>query len=95
MVPSPTSHGEMRGTVTGKVASEPTIPQPSDAIRTVTTTVERSNLSFPIVGIGGPRNIRDVRYVRGIDIGLTQTNILNSFRRSNERRTYRSERIRS
>ncbi|MBO0836130.1 MAG: hypothetical protein J2P28_11505, partial [Actinobacteria bacterium] len=27
----------------------------------------------------------DVLYVKGIDIGLTQTNILNSFRRSNER----------
>jgi TRAP-type uncharacterized transport system substrate-binding protein len=40
---------------------------------------------LPIVGIGGPRNIRDVRYVRGVDIGLTQTNILNNFRRSNER----------
>jgi TRAP-type uncharacterized transport system substrate-binding protein len=40
---------------------------------------------LPIVGIGGPRNIRDVRYLRGIDIGLTQTNILNNFRRSNER----------
>jgi TRAP-type uncharacterized transport system substrate-binding protein len=40
---------------------------------------------FPIVGIGGPRNIRDVRYVKGIDIGLTQTNILNNFRHSNER----------
>lgn len=40
---------------------------------------------LPIAGIGGTRNIRDVRYVRGIDIGLTQTNILNSFRRSNER----------
>jgi TRAP-type uncharacterized transport system substrate-binding protein len=40
---------------------------------------------LPIAGIGGPRNIRDVRYVRGVDIGLTQTNILNSFRRSNER----------
>jgi TRAP-type uncharacterized transport system substrate-binding protein len=39
----------------------------------------------PIVGIGGPRNIRDVRYLRGVDIGLTQTNILNNFRRSNER----------
>src|SRR5438552_325585 len=35
--------------------------------------------------IGGPKNIRDVRYLRGIDIGLTQTNILNNFRRSNER----------
>ncbi len=40
---------------------------------------------LPIAGIGGPRNIRDVRNVRGVDIGLTQTNILNSFRRSNER----------
>jgi len=40
---------------------------------------------LPIAGVGGPRNIRDVRYLRGIDIGLTQTSILNSFRRSNER----------
>jgi uncharacterized protein len=40
---------------------------------------------LPIAGVGGPRNIRDVRYVRGIDIGLTQTSILNNFRRSNER----------
>jgi TRAP-type uncharacterized transport system substrate-binding protein len=40
---------------------------------------------LPIAGIGGPSNIRDVRYVHGVDIGLTQTNILNSFRRSNER----------
>jgi uncharacterized protein len=40
---------------------------------------------LPIAGIGGPKNIRDVRYLRGIDIGLTQTSILNNFRRSNER----------
>jgi TRAP-type uncharacterized transport system substrate-binding protein len=40
---------------------------------------------LPVAGIGGPRNIRDVRYVKGIDIGLTQTSILNNFRRSNER----------
>jgi len=39
---------------------------------------------LPIAGIGGPRNIRDVRYLRGVDIGLTQTSILNSYRRSNE-----------
>jgi TRAP-type uncharacterized transport system substrate-binding protein len=38
----------------------------------------------PIAGVGGPRNIRDVRYLRGVDIGLTQTSILNSFRRSDE-----------
>jgi TRAP-type uncharacterized transport system substrate-binding protein len=40
---------------------------------------------LPIAGVGGPRNIRDVRYLRNVDIGLTQTSILNSFRRSNER----------
>jgi uncharacterized protein len=40
---------------------------------------------LPIAGVGGTRNIRDVRYLKGVDVGLTQTNILNSFRRSNER----------
>jgi uncharacterized protein len=39
---------------------------------------------LPIAGVGGTRNIRDVRYLKGVDVGLTQTNILNSFRRSNE-----------
>ncbi len=39
---------------------------------------------LPIAGIGGPQNIRDVRYLRGVDIGLTQTSILNSYRRSNQ-----------
>src|SRR5262249_13627880 len=39
---------------------------------------------LPVVGIGGAQNIRDVRKLKGIDIGLTQTNILNDFRRSNE-----------
>lgn len=40
---------------------------------------------LPIVGIGGPKNIRDVRFLRGVDIGLTQTNILNTVRESDER----------
>jgi uncharacterized protein len=38
----------------------------------------------PIAGIGGSRNIRDVRYLKGVDVGLTQTNILNGFRRTIE-----------
>jgi uncharacterized protein len=38
----------------------------------------------PVVGIGGPQNIRDVRGLSGVDLGLTQTNILNDFRRSDE-----------
>src|SRR6266702_4638094 len=40
---------------------------------------------LPIAGIGGPKNIRDVRYLRGSDICLTQTNIHDKLRRSNER----------
>ncbi|SDR98510.1 TAXI family TRAP transporter solute-binding subunit [Bradyrhizobium canariense] len=48
---------------------------------------------LPIVGIGGPRNIRDVRYLRGVDIGLTQTSILNNFRRSNERMGQNDDKI--
>lgn len=48
---------------------------------------------LPIAGIGGPRNIRDVRYLRGVDIGLTQTNILNNFRRSNERMGQHEDKI--
>jgi TRAP-type uncharacterized transport system substrate-binding protein len=38
---------------------------------------------LPIAGIGGPQNIRDVRYLRGVDIGLAQLSVLNSFRSSN------------
>src|ERR1700730_2582396 len=46
---------------------------------------DRDNLRIlPMVGIGGPQNIRDVRNLKGIDIGLTQTSILNNFRRSNQ-----------
>jgi TRAP-type uncharacterized transport system substrate-binding protein len=44
---------------------------------------DKDNLRIlPMVGIGGPQNIRDVRNLKGIDIGLTQTAILNNFRRS-------------
>jgi TRAP transporter TAXI family solute receptor len=35
--------------------------------------------------MGGSQNIRDVRSLKGIDIGFTQSNILNSYRRVNER----------
>jgi TRAP transporter TAXI family solute receptor len=38
---------------------------------------------LPMIGIGGSQNIRDVRFLRGIDIGLTQTSILNNFQRAN------------
>ena len=39
---------------------------------------------LPVVGKGGGQNIRDVRFLKGIDLGITQSNLLNAFRRSNE-----------
>jgi TRAP-type uncharacterized transport system substrate-binding protein len=46
---------------------------------------DKDNLRIlPMVGIGGPQNIRDVRNLKGIDIGLTQTSILDNFRHSNQ-----------
>jgi TRAP transporter TAXI family solute receptor len=39
---------------------------------------------LPVVGKGGGQNIRDVRFMKGVDIGITQANLLNVFRRSNE-----------
>ena len=38
----------------------------------------------PVVGVGGPQNIRDVISLKGVDIGLTQLSVLNSFRKSNQ-----------
>src|ERR1700761_620453 len=38
----------------------------------------------PLVGIGGPQNLRDVRYLKGVDIGLTQVSIMDGMRRSNQ-----------
>jgi TRAP transporter TAXI family solute receptor len=39
---------------------------------------------LPIIGKGGGQNIRDVRFLKGVDLGITQTNLLNRFRRTNE-----------
>jgi TRAP transporter TAXI family solute receptor len=39
---------------------------------------------LPVIGKGGGQNIRDVRFLKGIDIGITQYNLLSLFRRSNE-----------
>jgi uncharacterized protein len=39
---------------------------------------------LPVLGKGGALNIRDVRYMKGIDLGITQTNVLDAVRRSNE-----------
>jgi len=39
---------------------------------------------IPLVGKGSSQNIRDVRFLKGVDLGITQTNLLNAFRRNNE-----------
>ena len=39
---------------------------------------------LPVIGKGGAQNVRDVRYLKGVDLGITVTPILNAFRRSNE-----------
>jgi len=39
---------------------------------------------LPIMGKDGVQNIRDVRFLKGVDLGITQSNLLNAFRRSNE-----------
>jgi len=39
---------------------------------------------LPVVGAGGARNIRDVRFMKGIDLAITQTRLLARARDSNE-----------
>jgi TRAP transporter TAXI family solute receptor len=39
---------------------------------------------LPVIGKGGGQNIKDVRFLKGIDIGITQSNLLNVFHRTNE-----------
>jgi TRAP transporter TAXI family solute receptor len=39
---------------------------------------------LPMVGAGGGRNIRDVRFMKGIDLAITQTNLLARMRQSGE-----------
>jgi uncharacterized protein len=39
---------------------------------------------LPVIGKGGGQNIRDVRFLKGVDLGITQSIILNEFRQNNE-----------
>lgn len=38
----------------------------------------------PVIGKGVAQNVRDVRFMRGVDLGLTHANILNHFSRTGE-----------
>jgi len=39
---------------------------------------------LPVVGKGGAQNVKDVRFLKGVDLGLTQSLLLNYYRRNNE-----------
>ena len=39
---------------------------------------------LPVIGKGGGQNIRDVRFLKGVDLGITQSVLLNQFRSSGE-----------
>jgi uncharacterized protein len=39
---------------------------------------------LPVIGKGGGQNIKDVRFLKGVDLGITQSIILNEYRASNE-----------
>jgi len=39
---------------------------------------------LPVIGKGGGQNIRDVRFLKGVDLGITQSILLNEFRDDNE-----------
>lgn len=39
---------------------------------------------LPVVGKGGGQNIRDVRFLKGVDLGITQSVLLDEFRSSGE-----------
>jgi TRAP transporter TAXI family solute receptor len=39
---------------------------------------------LPVVGAGGGRNVRDLRFMKGVDLAITQTNVLARLRASRE-----------
>src|SRR5579872_126352 len=69
--------------ISGSPGSDATYLQAAYDLASVLNNGETLRI-LPVVGIGGPQNIRDVRNLKGIDIGLTQTSTLNNYRRANE-----------
>jgi TRAP-type uncharacterized transport system substrate-binding protein len=69
--------------VSGSPSADDTYLQIANDLASVLNDADKLRI-LPIVGVGGPQNIRDVRYLKGVDIGLTQLSVLNSFRSSNQ-----------
>jgi uncharacterized protein len=80
------------GLISGSPSSNDTYLQIAFDLADVLNDADNLRI-LPIAGIGGPQNIRDVRYLRGVDIGLTQTSTLNSYRRSNEQTGHFDDKI--
>jgi hypothetical protein len=71
------------GIVSGSPSADDTYLQIANDLATVLNDSDRLRI-LPIVGVGGHQNIRDVRYLKGVDIGLTQLSVLNSYRSFNQ-----------
>jgi uncharacterized protein len=71
------------GIVSGSPSADDTYLQIANDLASVLNDSDRLRI-LPIVGVGGHQNIRDVRYLKGVDIGLTQLSVLNSFRSFNQ-----------
>src|SRR5215468_8047893 len=69
--------------ISGSPSADDTYLQMANDMASVLNDSDKLRI-LPIVGVGGPQNIRDVRYLKGVDIGLTQLSVLNSFRNSNQ-----------
>jgi len=69
--------------ISGSPSADDTYLQVANDLASILNDSDRLRI-LPVVGIGGPQNIRDVRYLKGVDIGLTQLSVLNSFRSSNQ-----------
>ena len=39
---------------------------------------------LPVIGKGGGQNIKDVRFLKGVDLGITQSNLMPYFKKTNE-----------
>jgi uncharacterized protein len=71
------------GIVSGSPSADDTYLQVANDLASVLNDSDRLRI-LPIVGVGGHQNIRDVRYLKGVDIGLTQLSVLNSYRSFNQ-----------
>jgi uncharacterized protein len=69
--------------ISGSPTVDDTYLEVASDLATVLNDHDRLRI-LPLVGIGGPQNIRDVRYLKGVDIGLTQVSIMDGLRRSNQ-----------